>query len=88
MLRQNNKNAWPFIEPVDPDEVPNYYKVIKEPMGESHGVTQLASRPDERQFESGWLPDFFHEDSPARIALTGSEIRQRPFKRTLTVGMA
>ena len=39
---QNNKNAWPFIEPVDPDEVPNYYKVIKEPMGESPGSTSAA----------------------------------------------
>ena len=27
--------AWPFLEPVDPDEVPDYYNVIKEPMGEA-----------------------------------------------------
>jgi len=25
--------AWPFMEPVDPEEAPDYYKVIKEPMG-------------------------------------------------------
>ena len=25
--------AWPFTKPVDPNEVPDYYKVIKEPMG-------------------------------------------------------
>ena len=25
--------AWPFQEPVDPAEVPDYHKVIKEPMG-------------------------------------------------------
>lgn len=30
---QMHKNAWPFMEPVDPREAPTYYKVIKEPMG-------------------------------------------------------
>lgn len=25
--------AWPFLEPVDPNEVPDYYTVIKDPMG-------------------------------------------------------
>lgn len=25
--------GWPFIEPVDASEVPDYYIVIKEPMG-------------------------------------------------------
>lgn len=30
---QLHKNAWPFMEPVDPREAPTYYKVIKEPMG-------------------------------------------------------
>ncbi|XP_050664238.1 nucleosome-remodeling factor subunit NURF301 isoform X2 [Leptidea sinapis] len=29
---QLHKNAWPFIEPVDPREAPTYYKIIKEPM--------------------------------------------------------
>lgn len=28
----SHKSAWPFIEPVDPTEAPDYYKVIKEPM--------------------------------------------------------
>lgn len=28
-----HKSAWPFMEPVDPTEAPDYYKVIKEPMG-------------------------------------------------------
>jgi len=26
--------AWPFLEPVDPGDAPDYYRVIKEPMGE------------------------------------------------------
>ncbi|XP_075219983.1 nucleosome-remodeling factor subunit NURF301 E(bx) isoform X3 [Lycorma delicatula] len=29
---QTHKSAWPFMEPVDPAEAPDYYKVIKEPM--------------------------------------------------------
>lgn len=29
---KNNKNSWPFLKPVDPKEVPNYYETIKEPM--------------------------------------------------------
>lgn len=29
---QNHKQAWPFLKPVDPDEVPDYYKVITSPM--------------------------------------------------------
>jgi hypothetical protein len=32
-LFQTHKSAWPFMEPVDPNEAPDYYKVIKEPMG-------------------------------------------------------
>ncbi|KAH8303808.1 hypothetical protein KR018_008184 [Drosophila ironensis] len=47
---QSHKSAWPFMEPVDPDEAPDYYKVIKEPMDlkkmeiklESNGYTKLA----------------------------------------------
>ncbi|EKG09184.1 hypothetical protein MPH_13812 [Macrophomina phaseolina MS6] len=29
---QNNTNAWPFLHPVNKDEVADYYDVIKEPM--------------------------------------------------------
>uniref|UniRef100_A0AAY4A9F1 Bromodomain PHD finger transcription factor n=1 Tax=Denticeps clupeoides TaxID=299321 RepID=A0AAY4A9F1_9TELE len=29
---QAHKMAWPFLEPVDPSKVPDYYGVIKEPM--------------------------------------------------------
>uniref|UniRef100_A0A1A9ZBU0 Nucleosome-remodeling factor subunit NURF301 n=1 Tax=Glossina pallidipes TaxID=7398 RepID=A0A1A9ZBU0_GLOPL len=29
---QSHKSAWPFMEPVDPKEAPDYYNVIKEPM--------------------------------------------------------
>jgi len=30
---QAHKMGWPFLEPVDASEVPDYYIVIKEPMG-------------------------------------------------------
>lgn len=30
---QLHKSAWPFMEPVDPEEAPDYYNVVKEPMG-------------------------------------------------------
>jgi histone acetyltransferase len=29
---QNHKQAWPFLQPVDKDEVPDYYNVIASPM--------------------------------------------------------
>lgn len=29
---QNHKQAWPFLKPVNKDEVPDYYNVIKSPM--------------------------------------------------------
>lgn len=31
----NHQSAWPFVLPVNGDEVPDYYGVIKQPMGES-----------------------------------------------------
>lgn len=31
-LFQNHKSSWPFMEPVDPDEAPDYYGIIKEPI--------------------------------------------------------
>lgn len=34
-LPQSHKMAWPFLEPVDPHDAPDYYRVIKEPMGKT-----------------------------------------------------
>lgn len=33
--QQSHKMAWPFLEPVDPHDAPDYYRVIKEPMGKA-----------------------------------------------------
>ncbi|XP_016975852.1 nucleosome-remodeling factor subunit NURF301 isoform X2 [Drosophila rhopaloa] len=40
---QVHKSAWPFMEPVDPKEAPDYYKVIKEPMDLKRMETKLES---------------------------------------------
>ncbi|KAG5853753.1 hypothetical protein ANANG_G00029660 [Anguilla anguilla] len=37
---QAHKMAWPFLEPVDPNDAPDYYGVIKEPMGPSYNGGQ------------------------------------------------
>ena len=34
-MLQSHKMAWPFLEAVSADEVPEYYDVITDPMGES-----------------------------------------------------
>lgn len=40
--------AWPFQQPVNADEVPDYYEVIKQPMGTcpilTHSMSLLNSR--------------------------------------------
>lgn len=38
---QAHKMAWPFQSAVDPSEVPDYYEVIKDPMGELPVCTVL-----------------------------------------------
>ena len=30
--------AWPFLEPVDENEVADYYRIVKEPMGKKYTV--------------------------------------------------
>ena len=29
---ESHKDSWPFLEPVERDEFPEYFKVIKKPM--------------------------------------------------------
>ncbi|KAJ4445599.1 hypothetical protein ANN_12281 [Periplaneta americana] len=44
---QTHKSAWPFMEPVDPNEAPDYYKVIKEPMD----LQTIELRINERSYK-------------------------------------
>ncbi|KAE8752789.1 hypothetical protein FOCC_FOCC000527 [Frankliniella occidentalis] len=44
---QSHKSAWPFMEPVDPNEAPDYYKVIKEPMD----LQTIELRINERSYQ-------------------------------------
>lgn len=69
---QNHSAAWPFAQPVHQDEVPDYYKVIKEPMDlstmEERLSNDLYSSPEDfvkdaklifdscRQFNNGTTP--------------------------------
>lgn len=41
---QSHKMAWPFLEPVDPNEVPDYYTVIKDPMDLTTVERRLQNR--------------------------------------------
>ncbi|XP_046701308.1 nucleosome-remodeling factor subunit BPTF-like isoform X2 [Silurus meridionalis] len=41
---QAHKMAWPFLEPVDPEDAPDYYRVIKEPMDLSTMEERLLKR--------------------------------------------
>lgn len=42
--------AWPFLEPVDPNDAPDYYGVIKEPMGKYLGGIWSSFRSLSRYF--------------------------------------
>lgn len=40
---QSNAHAWPFLKPIDPEEVPDYYRVIANPMDLSTMLSKLES---------------------------------------------
>ncbi|XP_040567508.1 nucleosome-remodeling factor subunit NURF301 [Lepeophtheirus salmonis] len=48
----SNRNSWPFKEPVDPNDVPNYYTVVKEPMD----LQTIELRVNQSQYQR--LSDF------------------------------
>lgn len=39
---QNHALAWPFLRPVSEADVPDYYNVIKKPMGVSKRVPSIS----------------------------------------------
>lgn len=45
---QNHPSSWPFVQPVNRDEVPDYYEVIKEPMD----LTQMEFKLENDQYDS------------------------------------
>jgi histone acetyltransferase len=53
---QNNTNAWPFQQPVNKDEVPDYYEVIKEPM-------DLATMEEKHEKDLYPTPEDFVKDA-------------------------
>uniref|UniRef100_A0A2M4A664 Putative bromodomain-containing protein n=1 Tax=Anopheles triannulatus TaxID=58253 RepID=A0A2M4A664_9DIPT len=44
---QQHKSAWPFMEPVDQNEAPDYYRVIKEPMD----LRKIESKIESRSYQ-------------------------------------
>ncbi|KAB7494155.1 Nucleosome-remodeling factor subunit [Armadillidium nasatum] len=46
-----HKNAWPFLEPVDQSEVPDYYKVVKQPMDLKAVERKVQQRKYKNLFE-------------------------------------
>lgn len=53
---QNNTNAWPFLQPVNKDEVLDYYDVIKEPM-------DLATMEEKHEKDLYPTPEDFIKDA-------------------------
>lgn len=53
---QNNTNAWPFQQPVNKDEVPDYYEVIKQPMD----LATMEGRLEKDQYPT---PEDFIKDA-------------------------
>lgn len=51
LFLQSHKMAWPFLEPVDPHDAPDYYRVIKEPMGKKSMSLRLLEKKQEEHFK-------------------------------------
>ncbi|KAI9725668.1 MAG: histone acetyltransferase [Chrysothrix sp. TS-e1954] len=53
---QNHQHAWPFLQPVNKDEVHDYYEVIKEPM-------DLSTMEEKLEKDSYPIPEDFIKDA-------------------------
>ena len=45
ILTENNGAAWPFVQPVNKEEVPDYYTVVQEPMALVDDGVEPGFRP-------------------------------------------
>ncbi|XP_052262825.1 nucleosome-remodeling factor subunit BPTF-like isoform X2 [Dreissena polymorpha] len=52
---QTHKMGWPFLEPVDPNEVPDYYNIVKDPMD----LSQVEANLDGHEYRR--LTDFIKD---------------------------
>lgn len=68
---QNSSSAWPFLQPVNGDEVHDYYDVIKEPMD----LSMMENKLDKDKYET--VEDFVKVSEtlkhPAAVVLTSWE---------------
>lgn len=72
---QSHKMAWPFLEPVDPNDVPDYYKIIKEPMD----LQTVELRVNEHSYER--LSDFIGDMTKIFDNCRYYNARDSPFYR-------
>ena len=77
-----NENAWPFAEKVNPDDYPNYYEVIKEPM-DLQSIKAKFKAPSKYETKEQFAYDcrlifdnceFFNEDE-SEIGRAGHKLR-------------
>lgn len=41
-ILQSHPNVWPFLEPVNEDEAPDYHEIIKYPIGKQHVFIKMC----------------------------------------------
>uniref|UniRef100_A0A8K9UHU4 Bromodomain PHD finger transcription factor n=1 Tax=Oncorhynchus mykiss TaxID=8022 RepID=A0A8K9UHU4_ONCMY len=71
---QAHKMAWPFLEPVDPNDAPDYYGVIKEPMDLSTMEDRLQKR-----VPKFWSHSLYRSSKVSKLAgLITTNYRLRP----------
>lgn len=52
---KQHEDSWPFVHPVDEDEAPNYYQVVKAPMT----LQKMEDKLDSGRYKS--LSEFKHD---------------------------
>lgn len=78
MSQQSHKMAWPFLEPVDPHDAPDYYRVIKEPMGENK--RRLLPEPEGSKHHAVMFCSHF--SAPSRLLHDGNPSAEATLPQT------